>query len=98
MDIVIHSKGSQPIGFLAQDEVEYAEIICKIIRMQPDERDRIRQAARFPALLPSFNCYFRLDLHCFLLCLYRDSVGRFSDSNFEQEFLKVMSSLMDISS
>ena len=47
MDIVIHSKGSQPIGFLAQDEMDYAEVICNIIRMQPDERDRIRKAARY---------------------------------------------------
>nr|CAG4641755.1 EOG090X07J8 [Eurycercus lamellatus] len=70
MDIVIHSKGSQPIGFLASDELEYADVICKIIRMQPEKRDLIRQAAR-------------------------NSVERFSDEMFQQEFLKVISPLMD---
>lgn len=47
MDIIIQSKGSQPIGFLASDELEYAEVICRIIRMRAEERENIRQAARY---------------------------------------------------
>nr|CAG4637069.1 EOG090X07J8 [Ceriodaphnia reticulata] len=46
MDIIIHSKGSQPIGFLASDEIEYADILCKILRMKPDNRELVREAAR----------------------------------------------------
>lgn len=46
MDIVIHSKGSQPIGFLASDEIEYADVLCHIIRMDSSKRDLIREAAR----------------------------------------------------
>lgn len=46
MDIIIHSQGSQPIGFLASDELEYARILCKIIRMTPNKRELISQAAR----------------------------------------------------
>lgn len=33
-------------GFLAQDEMEYAEIISYVIHMHPDERSAIRIAAR----------------------------------------------------
>lgn len=46
MDIIIHSKGSQPIGFLASDEIEYADVLCHIIRMKPNQRELIREAAR----------------------------------------------------
>jgi alpha-1,2-mannosyltransferase len=46
MDIIIHSKGSQPIGFLASDEIEYADILRHIIRMEPKKRELIREAAR----------------------------------------------------
>ena len=47
MDIIIGSNGAQPVGFLASDELEYAEIICRIIRMPADEREKIREAARY---------------------------------------------------
>jgi len=46
VDIVTGSDGAQPVGFLASDESEYAKIICRIIRMSADERERIREAAR----------------------------------------------------
>lgn len=47
MDIIIHSKGSQPIGFLASDEIEYADVLCKILRMEPAKRELVREAARY---------------------------------------------------
>ena len=47
MDIIIHSKGSQPIGYLASDEIEYSDILCQIIRMEPRKRELIREAARY---------------------------------------------------
>ncbi|KZS15184.1 GDP-Man:Man(3)GlcNAc(2)-PP-Dol alpha-1,2-mannosyltransferase [Daphnia magna] len=46
MDIIIHSQGSQPIGFLGSDEMEYADIMRQIIRMKPKQRELIREAAR----------------------------------------------------
>ena len=46
MDIIIHSKESQPTGFLASDEVEYADILCHLIRMEPTKRKLIGEAAR----------------------------------------------------
>ncbi len=63
MDIIIHSKGSQPIGFLASDEIEYADILCKILRMKPDKRELVREAARY---LKTFGNSFYL---AFFLCL-----------------------------
>nr|CAG4646314.1 EOG090X07J8 [Macrothrix elegans] len=66
MDILLQSKGSQPIGFLASDELEYADIMCMIIRMDPSKREKIREAAR-------------------------NSVARFSDETFQEEFLKILS-------
>lgn len=51
MDIIIHGKGSQqPIGFLAADEIEYADTLCRIIRMKPSQRELIREAARYISL------------------------------------------------
>ena len=47
MDIIMHSKGSQRMGFLAADEFEYADTICQIIRMKPEDREKIRKAARY---------------------------------------------------
>lgn len=47
MDIIIHSKGSQPIGYLASDEIEYADIMCQILRMNAAKRELIREAARY---------------------------------------------------
>jgi len=70
MDIIFQREGLAPIGFLAADEMEYAYILKTIIRMNPESRQNIRQAAR-------------------------NSVARFSDETFDQEFLKVITPLLD---
>jgi len=46
MDIIFQREGLAPIGFLAADEMEYAYILKTIIRMNPESRQNIRQAAR----------------------------------------------------
>ena len=45
MDIVIEEEGSRN-GFLAADENEFAIAIVKILRMSPQTRRTIREAAR----------------------------------------------------
>jgi len=44
-DIIEESEGSRN-GFLASDEVEYAQTIARIIKMSPSSRTKIREAAR----------------------------------------------------
>ena len=49
MDIVIHNGENDPttrIGFLATDEEDYSNTLAHIIRMDPNERESIREAAR----------------------------------------------------
>lgn len=46
MDIIFQREGLAPIGFLAADEMEYAYILKTILRMNPETRQNIRQAAR----------------------------------------------------
>jgi alpha-1,2-mannosyltransferase len=47
LDIIIHRDSVQSrIGFLAADEEEYSVIMNQIIKMEPERRARIQQAAR----------------------------------------------------
>jgi len=66
MDIVTDT---EQLGFLAADADEYAAALHRVIRMEPQRRRCIQQAAR-------------------------DSVMRFSDQIFAQEFLRVVSPLL----
>lgn len=43
---IIETQESCRNGFLAEDAEEYAEVISQIIKMSPEERNRIRNAAR----------------------------------------------------
>lgn len=108
MDIIIHSKGSQPIGFLGSDEIEYSDILCQIIRMEPRKRKLIREAARYMKKffiqnlihsslknVLSFIFVTVSQFYNFKTILSRNSVARFSDDSFEKEFLKVLAPLME---
>ena len=44
-DIIEESEGSRN-GFLAADEHEYAKALSAIIKMSPQSRNKIREAAR----------------------------------------------------